>query len=136
MTAVPMRKPRKYDEDKLQASIVQAYRNLFDCIIFAVPNGGNRNPREAAKLKWTGVLAGVPDLVVLGDQGRTLFIECKAEKGRESPEQSALMDRLWARGFTVHTVRDLETAIAVGRSFGLAPKAPVVRCAAELRTGF
>jgi hypothetical protein len=33
-------------------------------------------------------------------------------------------------------VRDLETAIAVGRSFGLGPKKAPTRSAAEITTGF
>lgn len=127
---------RRYDEDKLQASIVAEYRKQFDCLVFSVPNGGNRNPREAAKLKWTGVLAGIPDLIALGRDGRALFIECKTPKGKESPVQEAIMDDLWDRGFTVHTVRDLDTALAVGRAFGLEPKRAATRSAAALQTGF
>lgn len=133
---VPMTAPRKVSEDMLQASIVKAYRTLFDCIIFAVPNGGNRNPREAAKLKWTGTLKGVTDLVVLGRNGQVMFIECKTEKGRESPEQTAFLDAVWERGFRAHVVRDLDTAIAVGRAFGLEAKRPLIRTIAETGTGF
>lgn len=47
--------------------------------LFAVPNGGNRNSKEAAKLKREGVKAGVSDLVLAiplnGRHG--LFMELK-----------------------------------------------------------
>ncbi len=32
-----------------------------DLIAFHVPNGGFRTKAEAARMKWVGVLAGVPD---------------------------------------------------------------------------
>lgn len=47
--------------------------------LFAVPNGGNRNAKEAARLKREGVKAGVSDLVLaiprFGFHG--LFLELK-----------------------------------------------------------
>lgn len=131
-----MTAPRRRDEAKLQTSIVKAYRNLFDCVICHVPNGGSRNMLEAVALKNMGVLAGVPDLLVFGREGRTLLLECKAGKGKESPAQVALMDDLWDRGFTVHTVKDLETAIKVGRAFGLGPKQAPKRNSLDLQAGF
>jgi VRR-NUC domain len=45
------------------------------------------------------MLPGFPDLVVLGPDGRSGFIECKRPKsGRLSDEQQALKDRLDALG--------------------------------------
>lgn len=73
-------------EENIQKSIVKAYRQLFDVVIFAVPNGGSRHMLEAVNLKATGVLAGVPDLVVLDHRGQALFLEVKKPGGKESPE--------------------------------------------------
>ena len=57
--------------------------------VFAVPNGGSRNAREAHNLRLQGVMPGVSDLVVLLPEGRTVFIELKNPngKGRQSPAQ-------------------------------------------------
>lgn len=57
--------------------------------VFAVPNGGNRNLREAARLKAQGVMAGVSDLVLLLPDRKVYFIELKNPngKGRQSPNQ-------------------------------------------------
>lgn len=46
---------------------------------YAVPNGGNRSPREAARFKAEGVRPGVPDVVVPIPCGQQhgLYIEFK-----------------------------------------------------------
>ena len=46
-------------------------------MIWAVPNGGLRSKSEAARLKWTGVLAGVFDLTLALPKGRCAFWETK-----------------------------------------------------------
>lgn len=68
-------------------------------VFFAVPNGGDRNPVVAAKLKAEGVRAGVPDyLLPVARQGfHGLAIELKAKGGYASPEQ-----RRWLRELECH----------------------------------
>ncbi len=67
-------------------------------LVFHVANGGLRTKREAAKLKWTGVLAGVPDLVVIapstGRCAHIYFIEVKAEKGVLSIDQEIVINKI------------------------------------------
>lgn len=64
------------------------YRPLAK-MIFAVPNGGCRNAREAAIMKAEGVTAGVADVILLVSRGgyNSLCIEFKTEKGRQSELQ-------------------------------------------------
>ena len=52
-----------------------------------VPNGGRRGPREAARLKKQGVVAGVADYHFLDARGRFFAIEYKTEGGRATAEQ-------------------------------------------------
>lgn len=56
---------------------------ISEQLLFAIPNGGQRNVIVAAKLKAEGVRAGVPDLFLAvarhGFHG--LFIEMKKPKG-------------------------------------------------------
>ncbi len=73
-------------EDQLQSSCIKWFRSQFPDIgtlMFAVPNGGNRNIREAQKLKLTGVTAGVADLILLIQKHGygSLCIEIKVKKG-------------------------------------------------------
>ena len=68
-------------EARIQAAIVEWIRLVApDLIAFHVPNGGFRTKAEAARMKWVGVLAGVPDVIVLGLDGRLL-----ADRGQGGP---------------------------------------------------
>lgn len=75
-------------ESAFQMGVVRMLRTA-GFFVFAVPNGGSRNAREAHNLRLQGVMPGVSDLVVLLPEGRTVFIELKNpnRKGRQSPAQ-------------------------------------------------
>lgn len=71
-------------------------------LVFAIPNGGARNPIGAARLKAEGVLPGVPDLCVLLSGGRLLWVEMKRAKGgRISKAQKAMHKAMDALGHRV-----------------------------------
>jgi hypothetical protein len=57
--------------------------------LYHTPNGGSRGKREAGILKAMGVKAGVSDLFlpIMASGKGGLWIEMKADKGRESEEQ-------------------------------------------------
>jgi hypothetical protein len=81
-------------EARIQAAIVEWIRIVAPTLIaFHVPNGGLRSKAEAARLKWVGTLAGVPDVVVLDLDGRCWLIEVKGPGGSLSPEQCVIRDR-------------------------------------------
>lgn len=69
--------------------------------IFAIPNGGSRNPLEAKNLKMQGVKAGVPDLCIPvachGYHG--LFIEMKYGKNKTTPAQDKWIAELRNNGY-------------------------------------
>jgi VRR-NUC domain len=94
------RAPRLRDhnaEARKQAAIVGCVRTVAPQVrVFAIPNGGYRTKAEAARLKWTGVVAGVPDLCVLAPVGRVFFLEVKTAVGRLSDAQREIFDSLTA----------------------------------------
>lgn len=104
---------RRYLEDAEAAALMAwAKRQPYNgrCIadyLFAVPNGGKRNVREAARFKRMGVRAGIPDyflhVVKLTHESITpcggLWIELKAEGGRLSTEQHAQLSHLRICGY-------------------------------------
>jgi hypothetical protein len=115
---------RSSSEDSIQRGIVRYLRTVLPSgwIVFAVPNGGSRNIIEAAKMKGTGTLAGMPDLCVLGcrewnDGGppepHTCFIEVKSASGRPSLSQLDMHDRLLDLGFNVGIARSIDDAKAL-----------------------
>jgi hypothetical protein len=103
--------PDRNAEAKRQAAIVAYVRwTCPQVIIFAVPNGGLRTKAEAARLKWTGVLAGVYDLVLVLPRGRTAFWETKTDRGRLSADQQAFRDRLVLLGHQHAVVCSIDDA--------------------------
>lgn len=69
-----------------QVQLVSWFRKTYEgVLIFAIPNGGQRNAVTASFLKAEGVVAGIPDLFV---PQYNLWIEMKkAEGGRLSAIQ-------------------------------------------------
>ena len=75
-------------ESVLQTSCVKWFRYQYPhLIIYAVPNGGSRNVREAQRLKAERVLAGVADLVIMFPQGKSLYIEMKVKGNKQTDNQ-------------------------------------------------
>ena len=109
------------NENKIQFDIVMWFNNSF-CLkndkqrglIFAVPNGGTRNIKEAMVLKSTGVLAGVSDLIVILPNGKLIFVEVKKENGKQSDKQKDFEDRVNKLGYDywlVYSLNDFKEII-------------------------
>ena len=97
-------------EDQLQQRIVIDFRNRNlknDNLIFSIPNGGTRNKIEAMKLKKTGTLAGVSDLIIMVSN-RIIFLELKTEKGIQSEVQKNFQNKVEALGFEYLLIRNLK----------------------------
>lgn len=87
-------KPR-HEESQLQRICVKWFRLQYPelaILLFAVPNGGARNKREAGIMKAEGVTAGVADIILLIPSGgyASLCMEFKTEKGWQQETQ-----KLW-----------------------------------------
>lgn len=103
----------KRPEDAIQSAVVTYLRAvLVNCQVFAVPNGGGRSKIEAAILKGTGTMAGVPDLIISRPLGHVAYIEIKADKGRLSEPQAAFRDWCEANGTPWGLVRSIDDARA------------------------
>lgn len=98
-------KPKVRMESTEQIVFVNRVRHFFpDILILAIPNGGLRDVRTAAKLKAEGVLAGAPDLFVPHAQKgwNGLFIEMKrTEGGSVSEKQKKVCQQLTQNGYLV-----------------------------------
>lgn len=78
------------NEDQFQAATYMYINNnypMFRKLVFHVPNQGAKNPKEGAKLKAMGVIAGVPDLILLKP---LCGIELKMPTGRIDPNQKEI----------------------------------------------
>ncbi len=81
-------------EDEEQAAVInwaKLQEGKYPCLkwLYAIPNGGSRGKREAAKFKRTGVKSGVSDLCLPVARGgyHALYVEIKALDGKTEPTQ-------------------------------------------------
>lgn len=86
-------------------------------LLFAIPNGGQRNIITAKRMKDEGVRAGIPDLFLAVPRGKFhgLFVEMKKSQGGVvSDAQKACMEMLSNNGYCVtvcHGFIEAKTAI-------------------------
>jgi hypothetical protein len=104
---------REDDDQKIlfdwaRLAIVGGYR--LNDYLFAIPNGGKRNIREAARMKAQGVKSGVSDIMLPIPVGgyHGLWIELKAQKiagsraGKPNENQILWQKRMVAAGYAAH----------------------------------
>lgn len=94
----------EHEEQVALMRLVEMHRGRWPELgmLFAVPNGGDRNVIVARKLKAEGVKKGVPDLCLCVPRGgyHGLFVELKRQKkGRISPEQVEWIKALRGQGY-------------------------------------
>lgn len=99
-------------EQQLHIQIAGFLRScLYDtAMFFHTPMAAKRSVAEGARFKKMGSTAGIPDITVLY-QGRAIFIELKAAKGRLSPAQIATAHRIEKAGCPVYECRSLEHVV-------------------------
>jgi hypothetical protein len=101
-------------EDAIQRAVFQHLRARAAPGVFAFhpANGGYRKPVEAAIMKGLGVVAGVPDVIVI-HEGRCYAVEIKAPGGRATPKQFAAFAAMEAAGAFCCIAEGLDAALAV-----------------------
>ena len=107
--------PLEHDEQK---AFVRWFRLQYsNTLIFAIPNGGDRHPRVAQKLKAEGVVKGVPDLFI--PEWR-LWVEMKRRKGSYlSQDQKAVKEQLEQAGYAYIVGKGAEDAAEQVKEFRL-----------------
>ena len=112
---VPIKKPEAREQARLVACLRRKWSSVENLalrpVIFHIPNGGSRNALEGANLKTQGVLAGVPDLLIVMPFGETIWVEMKAEDGSRSKKQVDLHAHFDELGHEVITAYSAEEAL-------------------------
>lgn len=90
-------------EDKLQFACAQ-YLRATGVMFFHCPNEAKRNSIEATRLNALGLTPGVPDICILLDGARTVWIELKTDKGKVSKHQENWAKKANQRGHQVHLI--------------------------------
>lgn len=102
---------RDQSEIKLQSAAWQWVWNTYPgtrLLMFHVPNGGFRSKVEAAQLKASGVLAGIPDILFIW-KGRLYGFEFKRpNEHRVSPAQQKVHIKWGEHNIPVYIITELE----------------------------
>ena len=111
---------RHRPEQVIQRAVFQHLRARGAPGVFAfhVPNGGYRKPVEAAILKGMGVVAGVPDVIIIHN-GKVFGLEIKTEGGRATDKQLACIAALREAGAFTCIAEGLDRALACLEAWGL-----------------
>lgn len=110
----------KQTEHQLQVSCVNWFRYQYPKeLIYAIPNGGQRNIIVASKLKEEGVLAGVPDLCIpiARKSYHGLYIELKVGKNKLTENQKEVISRLVDNGYKCYTCWTLTGFIEIVNNY-------------------
>jgi len=108
-----LERPHQVALMKWVRSVKAAYPVLR--LLYAVPNGGDRNLYVARKLKAEGVMAGVADLCLpaarRGYHG--LYLEMKSEEGTATEEQKEFLRGALGEGYCAVIAHGVDEARAV-----------------------
>ena len=114
----------KHEEDDIQSAFfdwVRLAQHKFPdlALMFHPANGGQRNIREAARLKKQGVISGVPD--VMFPRSNSIFhglaIEFKSKTGKLSKNQAEYIDMLILNNWSVHVCHDARAAVEIVKKY-------------------
>jgi hypothetical protein len=105
---------RQRPEQAIQRAVFEHLRMRAAPGVFAFhpANGCYRKPVEAAIMKGLGVVAGVPDVIVI-HEGRVYGLELKAPGGRATPKQLAAIAAMETAGAYTCIAENLDRALEV-----------------------
>jgi len=108
----------KHIESDLQIACFKLFRLSFkrlDGYFFAIPNGGRRSLREAARLKKEGVMPGVSDafLAIPKNNYAGLWIEFKTGTGKQTDYQKTFEKNMLNAGYDYKVVRSIDEFLHV-----------------------
>lgn len=111
--------PLRSDESAIQAAVFEhlEHRATPGTFLFHPANGGKRPASTGKQLKVQGVVPGVPDVAGIVD-GKPAFLELKTERGRLSPVQEAVRDRIVAAGGLWAVAKGLDAALKQLEAWG------------------
>ncbi len=111
---------RRNPEQGIHRAVIQhlQMRGAPGVVFIHVPNGGFRQPTEAAIFKGLGVRAGTSDLL-LWHQGKAFALELKAPGGRATESQLAFLSDMERAGAYTCLAEGLDRALKVLETWGL-----------------
>ena len=112
--------PRRRPEQELQKAVLQhlAWRGARGLFAFHYPAGGRRSLIEAAIFKSLGVVAGIPDILII-HKGEIFALELKVTGGHLTPIQIETQARMRAAACAVANAVEIDAALERLEQWGL-----------------
>ena len=111
---------RNQIEAGIQRAIVTYIRAVVkDCLVMAIPNGSQRTANGRPANAVAGMLPGAPDLVIALPDGKVLWLEVKAPKGRVQDSQVLVHEKLGEIGHAIHVVRSIDEVKEIMDQLGI-----------------
>ena len=100
-------------ENNVQSAILEWLGYKPNCMFFRVNTMGVFDPVKKIyrPLRGVGYVKGAPDIMVCY-KGKGIAIECKSEKGRQTPDQEAFQASWEAAGGMYILTKDVDTVIS------------------------
>lgn len=100
-------------EAQIQRAVIEhlRWRGVPNSFAFHPANGGWRTAVEGAILKGMGVVAGVPDIIII-HAGKVFGLELKTDAGRLTDIQRETIEIMRRAGAIVSVAHGLDEAIA------------------------
>ena len=80
--------------------------NKLEGFFVQIDNGGKMGIRQRAKKKLEGTLSGFPDVMLLVEGGKQVFVEFKKVGGRIDSKQLEFEQKLYALGFKSYLINN------------------------------
>jgi len=109
---------RSHEEDTLQIQVFE-YLNIMSIFAFHPKNSGKKSIQSAVRDKKLGVKAGVPDIVIIGFDGVTRYIELKTNKGSLNENQKDFKAFCLLNNIPYSLCRSLDDVIIVLKEWHL-----------------
>ena len=111
---------RRQPEAQLQRAVLEhlRWRGVPGLFVFHYPAGGWRSPVGGAIFRGLGVVAGIPDLLILY-QGRLYALELKIARGRLTTAQAETQHRMRVAGAIAATAIGIDEALECLEAWGL-----------------
>ena len=102
-----------FEESKLQQSAVKWFKYTYpkyQRFLVAVSNEGQRTPKNGARMKAQGMIAGISDLILFDPESvqMPIFLECKTQKGRQSQSQKEFEAEYTEAGYKYYIFRSFD----------------------------
>src|ERR1700730_14003396 len=104
---------RRHLEQQIHRAVIDhlRWRGMPGVVAFHPANGGWRSAIEAKIFKSLGVVAGVPDIIII-HSGQCFGLELKADRGRLTNVQCDAHERMREAGALVAVAHGIDAALA------------------------